>query len=306
MPNDSSTTPSPDAYAASSAGLQPHTTEPRAMTSDRMTTPEGTLQPRSSQSYVYAIGSVEPRFPSESLAKECAQAISRIDTSGLTERAAMRKLLERREYRYISRHMCWVFSIERIPTYLLVARDPFDLELLVDALKADTQLADLDVVIGLQGPPAPAESCGGLRLPTVLFDQLYSFARDDLLSAIPVPEGLDERQRKNFDAAAAELFERIMQLTDNVGSSDGHRALNFLAMRYPAIYAQAADASWNERGLSEVEVRPSRLSSNSQILDVIFRYTHRRTDVTDMFFVRVDVTGEFPFLVTKLQPYFDR
>jgi hypothetical protein len=35
-------------------------------------------------------------------------------------------------------------------------------------------------------------------------------------------------------------------------------------------------------------------------------YTNRQTDVTKKFFVRVNVTEEFPFLVTKLSPYFDK
>ena len=30
------------------------------------------------------------------------------------------------------------------------------------------------------------------------------------------------------------------------------------------------------------------------------------TDVIEKFFVRVDVTEEFPFLVTKMSPYYDR
>ena len=30
------------------------------------------------------------------------------------------------------------------------------------------------------------------------------------------------------------------------------------------------------------------------------------TDVVDKCFLRVDVTDEFPFLVTKLSPYYDR
>jgi PatG C-terminal len=55
-----------------------------------------------------------------------------------------------------------------------------------------------------------------------------------------------------------------------------------------------------------VEVRPSRLSGVHRIVDVIFSYTHRQTDVTEKFFVRVDVTEEFPFLVTRLSPYYDR
>jgi hypothetical protein len=35
-------------------------------------------------------------------------------------------------------------------------------------------------------------------------------------------------------------------------------------------------------------------------------YTNRNTDVTEKFFVRVDVTQDFPFLVTKMSPYYDR
>ena len=43
-----------------------------------------------------------------------------------------------------------------------------------------------------------------------------------------------------------------------------------------------------------------------KILDVIFAYTHRKTDVVEKYFVRVDVTEEFPFLITKMSPYYDR
>ena len=55
-----------------------------------------------------------------------------------------------------------------------------------------------------------------------------------------------------------------------------------------------------------MEVRPSPLSSTRNIVDVIFSYTNRNTDFTEKFFVRVDVTEEFPFLVTKMSPYYDR
>jgi hypothetical protein len=48
-----------------------------------------------------------------------------------------------------------------------------------------------------------------------------------------------------------------------------------------------------------VDVRPSRLSGVRRIVDVILGYTNRQTDVTEKYFVRVDVTEEFPFLVTK-------
>jgi hypothetical protein len=97
-----------------------------------------------------------------------------------------------------------------------------------------------------------------------------------------------------------------MQMADNAGATGEHRALNYLAVRYPAIYARTAEAHGSDSSLTGVEVRPSRLSGTRRIVDVIFSYTNRRSDVTEKYFTRVDVTEEFPFLVTKLSPYYDR
>ena len=82
--------------------------------------------------------------------------------------------------------------------------------------------------------------------------------------------------------------------------------MNYLAMRYPAIYATASDFYNRDYSLTAVEVGQSRLSGLRKIVAVIFSFTNRQTDVTEKYFVRVDVTEEFPFLVTKLSPYFDR
>ena len=95
-------------------------------------------------------------------------------------------------------------------------------------------------------------------------------------------------------------------MTDNGGATSEDRALNYLAMRYPAIYTTAADQFAQDFSLTRVDVRPSPLSGTRRIVDVIFVYTNRKTDFTEKFFVRVDVTEEFPFLVTKLSPYYDR
>ena len=89
-------------------------------------------------------------------------------------------------------------------------------------------------------------------------------------------------------------------MTDNAGATDEHRVLNYLAMRYPAIYAKAAEKFGNDYSMTGVEVIPSSLSSTRKILKAIFSYTNRNTDFVEKFFVRVDVTEEFPFLVTKL------
>jgi len=212
-------------------------------------------------------------------------------------------VLSQRQNRYLARQLCWVMTIEGLETYILTPRDPGDLDLLVEALRPNPTPMDLDVVIGLKGSFAPPELCNGLLVPIVVFDQIYSFDRDALIKAIPRPE---KASPEEFAPAAAELFDRIMQMTDNAGATDEHRALNYLAVRYPAIYANAAEAFGRNCSLTAVDVRISPSSGTRKIVDVIFSYTNRNTDVTEKFFVRVDVTEEFPFLITKMSPYYDR
>ncbi len=253
--------------------------------------------------FVYAIGRIEPRFPRPDVEKEFAQAVGRAETVGLSDRQAARDVLSQRHNRYLARQLCWVMTIEGLETYVLVPRDPADLDMLVDALRPEPSPMDLDCVVGVRGPIAPAEMCNGLMVPIVVFDQIYSFDRDALIKAIPRPEGVSEEV---FSPAAAELFDRVMQMTDNAGATDAHRALNYCAVRYQAIYATTADAFARDASLSAVDVQPSPLSGTRNIVDVIFGYTNRNTDVTEKFSVSVDVTGEFPYLVKKLSPYYDR
>jgi hypothetical protein len=108
----------------------------------------------------------------------------------------------------------------------------------VEAIRPVANANDLDAVIGMRGPVAPPTMCNGMMVPILVFDQIYSFDRPTLIKAIPKPERMDEEQ---FGPTADELFTRIMQMTDNAGATDEHRALNYLAMRYPAIYARAAE-----------------------------------------------------------------
>ena len=253
--------------------------------------------------YVYALGRVEPRFPTLAIEKEFAQVVGRAETAGLTDRQAVQSLLSERQNRYLVRQLCWVFTNEGLETYLLRPRDPLDTDLLLEALRPAPRPTDVDVVIGVRGPIAPPEACNGLMVPIVVFDQLYSFDVDSLIRSIPRPEKMTAKQ---FEPAAEEMFFRIVQLTDNAGATDEHRALNYLSVRYPAIYHAAAERFAANASLSAVETRPSPLTGVRRIVDVIFSYTDRQTDVTVKEFVRVDVTEEFPFLVTKLSPYFDR
>jgi hypothetical protein len=254
-----------------------------------------------STTYVYALGHIEARFPRPSVEKELAQATGRAETAGRTDQQAFHDVLSRRENRYLARQLCWILTIQGLETYILQPRDPADLDLLI-AAAAPQATPSISTVIGMRGPVAPPELCNGLMIPIVMFDQIYNFSRDVLIEAIPRPERISAEA---FAPAARELFDRIMQMTDNAGATDEHRALNYLAVRYPNIYARAAEAYAGEFALTGVEVRPSPLSGTRNIVEVIFAFTHRTTCFSEKSFVRVDVTDEFPFLVTRLAPYHD-
>lgn len=251
--------------------------------------------------YVYAIGRVQHSFATLGDEKEYAQATGRADAKGLTDQQVLHQAL--RENRYLARRGCFVLTIEGLETYILQARDPMDLDLLVDAVRPKPSPMDLNVVVGLRGPIAPPEMCNGLMVPIVFFDQLYSFDREALQKDIPRPKNIPQAQ---FLDTASALLDRILQTADNAGATDEDRALNYLAMRYERIYAATAEAYGRNASLTSIDVRPSPLSGTRKIVDVIFSYTDRVTDVVDKWSVRVDVTEEFPFLVTKLSPYVER
>jgi hypothetical protein len=254
-------------------------------------------------SHIYAIGRIEARFPRLSVEKEFAQVAGRAETAGQTDQQVFYNVLSKPESRYLARQLCWVLMIQGLETYIVHPRDPRDFDRLVEAIRPQPSPMDIDVVIGTRGPIAPPEFCNGLMVPIVIFDQIYSFDRDTLIKAIPRPE---KTTAKQFDAAAGEVLDRILQMTDNAGGTDEHRALNYLAMRYPEIYAKTAEEFARDFSLTGVDVRPSPLSGTRKMVDVIISYTNRNTDFTEKFFVRVDVTEEFPFLVNKMSPYYDR
>ncbi|UCC78248.1 MAG: hypothetical protein JSW64_08130 [Candidatus Zixiibacteriota bacterium] len=253
------------------------------------------------EAFIYSLGTIETRFPTMSVEKEFAQAIKEGKTANLTDTDVLYSILK--ENRYLAREVCWVLTIENIETYILVPKDPQGIDQLIDAVRPREKGVDCDVVIGEKGPIAPMEMCNGLQVPIVVFDRIYSFEVPELIKAIPKPKGKEE---KAFHTAAEELFYRIMQMADNAGAMDEHRALNYLAVRYPSIYELTAEMFEKDFTLAAVEVIPSRLSGLRKLVDVVLSYVNRKTDVIEKYYVRVDVMEKWPFLVSKLAPFFDR
>jgi PatG Domain len=267
--------------------------------------PAGMADDGNAYPYVYAIGTIEIRFPSLGVEKEFVQATGRAETAGLTDQQAIQTVLVLPQNRYLTRQVCWVFSIEGLDTYLLQPREAADFDLLLESVRSNPSREDVDVVVGIRGPLAPPSLCNGLTVPIVGFSQIYSFDRNAFFNAVPVPEKQDE---KRFRSAIGEVFNRILKVADNAGASDEHRALNYLATRYPAVYNLGADRFAAGYALASIETAPSRLSGTRRLVNVNIVFAHRETQVPDRYSVRVDVTEEFPFLSSTLtpSPYIER
>ena len=249
--------------------------------------------------YVYALGRIEPRFPSLSIEKEFAQATGRAETIDLTDHEALQAVLSDKQNRYLVRQLCWVLNVDGAATYLVLPREEPDLDLLIGTLRPRPRPTDVDVIVGVRGP---ARACNELVLPTVIVDQLYSFDLDTLVRSI---QSANDATATNIEAAAESLFMRVLRLAGNAGEIDEHRALNYLAIRYPAIYTMTAEAHNRNLSFLGFKARCSSRDSVRKIAEVIFSYRNRQTDIIEKFFVRVDVTDEFPFLVTKLSPFYE-
>jgi PatG Domain len=257
--------------------------------------------------YVYALGTINPRFPNISLEKEFAQAASAQQTTNLTDRQIQYQVLSQASNRYIARDMCWIMTIENVDTYIVQPRTDDELTQLIAMLNepATTPLVDIDVVIGSLGPIAPPEFCNGLQIPIVIVNNTYSFQVSDFISQIPKPASMAEA---TFQALVTQTLRQLMQLADNVGNLDEHRAVNYLALRYPRIYTFTIEQSQNNQSLFRVDVKMSRLNASGtrRIVDVIFTYRDNTTDIKTDYYVSADVSGMFPFLVEQLQPYYER
>ena len=251
--------------------------------------------------FVYVLGQIEARFPNRSIEKGYVQILERSKSANFEHQQAFYSVLSQPENRYLARKLSWILTKEGVPIYILLPTGPEDLDILLDAIRPSACSLDRQVVVGRKGPVAPPEMCG-LEVPMVLVDHLYSLEYNDFIKSIRSESVTDEK----FKAIARETFLRMMQLADNIGSTDKHRALNYLSVRYPAIYVKAAEELERNFLLTSVNAIFSRLSDNRKIVSVIQSFTNKETGAVEKYFVRVDLTEEFPFIVTKMAPYYDR
>lgn len=273
--------------------------------------------------FIYVLGTVDIRFPDQSISEELQIVAATLGISQDLERPLREwygRVLSRSEARYVARQLCWILKVEGQPAYYLVLRDLHDLNDLIQCFTRPEPATphyheDIDLLVG-SSSLVRVGLCPGIEVPVLAVDQLCSFKSGFQAEWFKrEPETPAIRSRRGAPAPAQpspemlnELFKTLVQSADNTGDTDDSRALNYLAARYQPLYEHYVKMISPHDGwiLNSVKVMKSRLSRDRRIVDPVFSFQNLQTGVVKKYFVRVDVTHMFPMIVNHLTEYFDR
>jgi hypothetical protein len=248
--------------------------------------------------YVYVIGMLQARFPSPDVEKEFNQIVAGMNTSGKTDADLIYEVLSKAENAYLAREMSWVMVINNMDAFQVEPRSPLELGDMVEAVKPVSGDVVYHVVTGTQEPLA-----GGV-LKWIVCNRIFNFKAKEFAANVPKPQGAGA----DFEQSVLDLFDKLQQFTSSPGETVAERAINYVALQYPDIYALAwqlmnPTSGGNPQSFSELDTAKPAMTDGRDLVDLVFSFTDRKTGVVDRYFTTVDVTGQFPFLVNKLQSY---
>jgi hypothetical protein len=256
----------------------------------------------SSAYYAYAFGRIEPRFPNIGVEKEFAQFASRAPSTGVDDAAFIRSVLSDPGAQYLARQLCWVFSNQDRDCFVVAPRDQNELDNLIESF-ASSKENTIVVVVGRAVVGAGwAPETGEAALPRFGADQLIHFDIDEFVSRVPRSADLPEDEFKN---AVRSVFGRIHRRSENTGITDDHRALNYLALRYPVIFEVTTRAAAKSLVLASIDARAQTTGDVRRIVTVRFNFRGPGNGFIEKYNCRVDVTEEFPFILSPFQQIFD-
>jgi PatG C-terminal len=197
---------------------------------------------------------------------ELIQALGTPDFQGGYELAKL--LLP--ENRYLARRLVWVLVVQGQDTFYLKPNEPSEFKLLLEAAAAEFSL-----VVGTGNAPADQKN-----LPTVWFNQIYHFNLNGFFQNLCEHLGPDESrgQAQPVIEICRDRFERIIYTANNAGHQSPFRALNYLAVRYPAIYGETSKIIQQQNlKLIGLEVHHSQLNFGRKVENVIFAFKDGQT-----------------------------
>ncbi len=246
------------------------------------------------QGYLYAIGDIDPVFPSVDIEKEFNR-VTVLSKSAAFDDQLLYDILSRKQYRYIAAEMRWVMKINKVNSYLIIPRGAAELDVLINSLKQEPGKATCQAVIGRRGKEELTKPGGDERLVIVDCDLLYNVAFDKFADSIADKIGADK-------VIVGGLFNQLLNREGSAGVKDEDRAVNYIALKYLDAYKITSEMLQSDSkspiySFVNVDTKSSRVQGTRKIVDVTFNYKERATGEIIWKTAKVDTTDLFPFLV---------
>lgn len=251
------------------------------------------------ETFVYAIGQIEMRFPTIGIEREYQQRQAHLPppSGDMPRGVRIRRVLEANPH--LTARACYLLTVSGIPAYVLVPGSPLLRDGLLEAVENIGAPDRWCLVIGRRGPIAQADTCAGVLAPIAFCDQLYTYSQDDWIESLATQvRGALGKRTGSVDAlrvGAQEIFDRVARSTENVGATDAHRALNYIMLQHPGVFLATAERA-GRKELTRIETRLAQGVGGRRVVAVILVFVDLATGVPERLFTRVDVTEEWPFI----------
>jgi hypothetical protein len=250
--------------------------------------------------FVYAVGTVEARFPSPGVEHEFASATGS-DPDAVLRLGDLRARLAEPESRYLAREMVWVFRTRFADVCTIVPETADQLGDLIEMLPG----AGGDMVQVLVGAPTTQLGAGPIAgLSAVRPVQLVSCTPAEFLEALPRPDRLADKDTKAYQDTARALLAHLVQRADSAGIAAADRACNYLAIRYTPLYHLTFAQRHAGNDLVHVHTTDSVAGDRRLVtVQLVFRNSH--SQVAERYQCQVDTTDLFPFVTRSFERTYD-
>ncbi len=259
--------------------------------------------------YLYTVGKLVPFFPSLSVEKEFDQAAAEEQMVGQDEEKIF-KVFSDTDNRYLAREMLWTLQLSGVDMFILKPDSEQTLTQFIASLNPNRPQPSYDVFLGKFVPMAADMAVHDEMLPLAVCLQTFSISENEMTSNIQraISSGIS-----SSSDVVQYLLTPMMDVAQNPGNNDALRALNFVILTQMDLYSilwqilkGTAPGPKDSSGfcLENVEVVPSNLQGTRLIFDIIFSFRGNATNLLTKWFCRVDTTGAFPTLITKMQRYY--
>jgi len=271
--------------------------------------------------YVYVNGYVKAEFDNLGLEKEFERNLASSNGEGKSDLfmpedkhyalknkhwfsdrdSCLFKQLSHPKNHYIARQMKWsLVNSYGDNIYLLEAKN-LHLSSLINALKPQSSEPDTAMPVSIIGS---YQVKGNEALPQIEIQKLATITPSNLVQKIHKEHaGFNDKKLKS-------VITDILSLADNNGDTDQDRALNYALSHNLDLYMGAYELIYNHSDreiaqLNNVTVL-TEIAGERKIAKVVFDFQNVQSSVGQHWYCAIDVTHEYPFLLTSFKRYLPR